>query len=85
MFLDDIAKETKNILTTVCDEHCTMSDKLLPKHCALLLAQVINRKKKDNPTVSGKRKNAGSTLLLKGFNDKPGSESYRKTREELTT
>lgn len=86
MFLDDMAKEAKNILTTVCDEQCTMSDKLLPKHCALLIAQAVNRKKKDKSTTSGK-KNTGSSMLLKGTNDndRPGGESYRKTREELTT
>jgi len=87
MFLDDMAKEAKNILTTVCDEQCTMSDRLLPKHCALLIAQAVNRKKKDKSS-SSKGKNAGASMLLGGAgddNDRPGSESYRKTREELTT
>jgi len=87
MFLDDMAKEAKNILTTVCDEQCTMSDRLLPKHCALLIAQAVNRKKKDKST-SSKGKNAGASMLLGGAgddNNRPGSESYRKTREELTT
>ncbi|XP_025425507.1 membrane-associated protein Hem [Sipha flava] len=88
MFLDDMAKEAKNILTTVCDEQCTMSDRLLPKHCALLIAQAVNRKKKDKSTTNSKGKNAGTSMLLGGAgddNDRPGSESYRKTREELTT
>lgn len=86
MFLDDMAKEAKNILTTVCDNQCTMSDRLLPKHCALLIAQAVNRKKKDKS--GGKGKNAGTSMLLGGLgddNDRPGAESYRKTREELTT
>jgi NCK-associated protein 1 len=28
MFLDEMAKEAKNIITTICDEQCTMSDKV---------------------------------------------------------
>lgn len=87
MFLDDMAKEAKNILTTVCDEQCTMSDRLLPKHCALLIAQAVNRKKKDKSS-SNKGKNTAATMLLGGMiddHDRPGAESYRKTREELTT
>lgn len=73
MFLDEMAKEAKNIITTICDEQCTMSDKLLPKHCAQTIAQLVNRKKKDK-----NKKNTAEIV-------KPGSESYRKTREELTT
>lgn len=46
---------------------------LLPKHCALPIAQIVNRKKKD--------KNKKSIPEM----TKPGTESYRKTREELTT
>lgn len=46
---------------------------LLPKHCAMLISQVVNRKKKE--------KNKKNILEV----PKPGVESYRKTREELTT
>uniref|UniRef100_A0A6V7HS69 Membrane-associated protein Hem n=1 Tax=Bracon brevicornis TaxID=1563983 RepID=A0A6V7HS69_9HYME len=73
MFLDEMAKEAKNIITTICDEQCNMSDKLLAKHCAQLISQVVNRKKKD--------KNKKNIYEV----HKPGIESYRKTREELTT
>ena len=73
MFLDEMAKEAKNIITTICDKQCNMSDKLLPKHCAALISQAVNRKKKD--------KNKKNMLEIR----KPGAESYRKTREELTT
>ncbi|KAL0273323.1 UNVERIFIED_CONTAM: hypothetical protein PYX00_006016 [Menopon gallinae] len=73
MFLDEMAKEAKNIITTICDEQCTMSDKLLPKHCAVLISQVVNRKKKD------KNKKSAPEIV------KPGTESFRKTREDLTT
>lgn len=87
-----MAKEAKNIITTICDEQCNLSDRvktfffnffvfkssfslsflqLLPKHCAPLIAQVVNKKKRDK--------------FRKPEVDKPGTESYRKTREDLTT
>lgn len=28
MFLDEMAKEAKNIITTICDEQCTLQDKV---------------------------------------------------------
>lgn len=73
MFLDEMAKEAKNIITTICDEQCLMADALLPKHCAKILSAQASRKKKDK----GK----------KHLDDikRPGDESYRKTREDLTT
>lgn len=72
LFLDEMSKEAKNIITTVCDEQCTLSDRLLPKHCAPMIAQVVNKKKRDK------------TPKKMEF-EKPGFESYRKTREDLTT
>lgn len=72
-FLDEMSKEAKNIITTICDEQCTLSDRLLPKHCAPQIAQVVNKKRRD-------KKNKVVQEL-----DKPGTESYRRTREELTT
>lgn len=76
MFLDEMAKEAKNIITTICDEQCTMADGLLPKHCAKLLAASSNRKKKDK--ALGNKKQLDEAR-------RPGDESVRKTREELTT
>jgi len=73
VYLEEMAKEAKNIITTICDEQCSLSDKLLPKHCAPLIAQVVNKKKRDK-----NKKNQPES-------DKPGMESYRKTREDLTT
>ncbi|XP_018322242.1 membrane-associated protein Hem [Agrilus planipennis] len=73
MFLDEMAKEAKNIITAICDEQCKLSDKLLPKHCVAIIAQQMNRKKKD--------KNKKNAVEI----EKPGKESYRKTRENLTT
>jgi NCK-associated protein 1 len=73
MFLDEMAKEAKNIITTICDEQCMMADALLPKHCAKILSAAASRKKKDK----GKKHNDDIK--------RPGEESYRKTREDLTT
>ncbi|XP_040573731.1 membrane-associated protein Hem [Lepeophtheirus salmonis] len=72
-FLDEMAKEAKNIISTICEEQCNLSDKLLPKHCAPLIAQVVNKKKRDK---------SRKIIFDKEL---PGSESYRKTREDLTT
>nr|NVI74157.1 HEM-protein [Cucujiformia] len=73
MFLDEMAKEAKNIITAICDAQCKMSDKLLPKNCAQLIAAQLQKKKKD--------KNKKNITEI----EKPGKESYRKTRENLTT
>ncbi len=91
LFLDEMAKEAKNIITTICDEQCNLNDRLLPKHCAALIAQVVNSKKKKaaNHTGTGKR-NATASAAANAANanyplERPGNESYRKTREDLTT
>nr|NVI74239.1 HEM-protein [Cucujiformia] len=73
MFLDEMAKEAKNIITAICDAQCKMSDKLLPKNCAQLISAQLQKKKKD--------KNKKNIIEF----EKPGKESYRKTRENLTT
>lgn len=73
IFLDEMTKEARNIILAVCDEQCMMADKLLPKHAAPQIAQVVNKKKRDR-----KNKQIGGDL------EKPGTESYRRTREELT-
>lgn len=72
-FLDEMAKEARNIITTICDRQFQLSDQLLPKHVAPQIAQVVNKKKRDKKTK----------VIAEG--DKPGAESYRRTREELTT
>ncbi|KAI1280571.1 Membrane-associated protein Hem [Halotydeus destructor] len=72
-FLDEMSKEARNIITTICDKQCELSYKLLPKHAAPLIVQHVNKKKREK-----KSKVVAET-------DKPGSESYRRSREELTT
>merc|ERR1719225_799672 len=73
LFLDEMSREAKNIITTICDEHCNMSDRLLPKHCAALIAEAVSKKSKTKKRVNP----------IMG--SRPGEESYRKTREDLTT
>ena len=79
IFLDEMAKEAKNIITTICDKQCSLSDKLLPKHAAPQIAQIVHKKKNLGNRKDRKSKNVMAEL------DKPGSESYRRSREELTT
>lgn len=73
IFIDEMTKEARNIVTTICDEQCMMVDKLLPKHAVPQLAQVVNKRKRNK-----KNRQLGGEL------EKPGIESYRRTREELT-
>nr|MBE5725879.1 HEM-protein [Cucujiformia] len=73
MFLDEMAKEAKNIITAICDAQCKMSDILLPKNCANLISAQLQKKKKDK-----NKKNTTEII-------KPGKESVRRTREVLNT
>lgn len=73
-FLDEISREIRNIITTICEEQYIMAEKLLPRHVAPQIAQVVNKKKSRDK----------KTKLI-SEEDRPGAESYRRTREELTT
>ncbi|CAG0879245.1 unnamed protein product [Cyprideis torosa] len=73
MFLDEMAKEAKNIITTICDQQCMLSYELLPKYAAPALMAQVHRKKRDK---ARRGPLSGEEL--------PGMESFRKTREELT-
>ena len=75
IFLDEMAKEAKNIITTVCDKQCLLSDQLLAKNAAPQIALVVQKKKRD-------KKNKQPAIVEP---DRPGNESYRRSREELTT
>lgn len=73
IFLEEMTKEARNIIRTTCDEQCMLADKLLPKHAVPQLAQVVKKRNRNK-----KNKQLGTEL------EKPGVESYRRTREELT-
>ncbi|XP_037527990.1 membrane-associated protein Hem isoform X1 [Rhipicephalus sanguineus] len=82
-FLDEMSKEAKNIITTICDEQCTLSDRLLPKHSAPHMALLAMHQRKQR-TDKKHRQGAGGAQP-NAPRDKPGAESYRRTREELST
>ena len=71
LFLDEMAKEAKNIITTICDEQCNLSDRLLPKHCATLIAQKIESKKNKRGNDKARAAKIGLYQL-----ERPGTESY---------
>ncbi|XP_066564392.1 nck-associated protein 1-like [Amia ocellicauda] len=72
-FLEEIAKQTCNVIMEICAEQCNLSDQLLPKHCAQTISKARNKKqKKQTP-----RKNEVQS-------EKPGTESQRKDRAIVT-
>ncbi|XP_072572835.1 nck-associated protein 1-like isoform X3 [Paramormyrops kingsleyae] len=73
MFLDEMAKQARNLITDICTEQCALSDQLLPKHCAKTISQAVTKKSKKPP---GKK---GEPEL-----EKPGVESMRKSRLLVT-
>ncbi|XP_077986054.1 nck-associated protein 1-like [Glandiceps talaboti] len=75
LFLDEMAKEAKNIITSICSVYCALNDKLLPKHCVQAIAFQQARKKKNNKDTRNKALQEP---------EKPGEESKRKTREDFT-
>ncbi|KAH9366077.1 hypothetical protein HPB48_011206 [Haemaphysalis longicornis] len=91
-FLDEMSKEAKNIITTICDEQCTLSDRLLPKHSAPHMALLAMHQRKQRGDKKHhhnahhhQRGGAGQGGTAAAPRDKPGAESYRRTREELST
>jgi NCK-associated protein 1 len=68
-----MSKEARNVISTICDKQLAMADQLLAKHVAPQISQVVNKKKRDKKAK------------VINEEDKPGGESYRRTREELTT
>ncbi|XP_040035453.1 nck-associated protein 1 isoform X1 [Gasterosteus aculeatus] len=73
MFLDEMAKQARNLITDICTEQCTLSDQLLPKHCAKTISQAVNKKSKKATGKKGEPER-----------EKPGMESMRKNRLLVT-
>uniref|UniRef100_A0A8C1T5N3 Nck-associated protein 1 n=1 Tax=Cyprinus carpio TaxID=7962 RepID=A0A8C1T5N3_CYPCA len=73
MFLDEMAKQARNLITDICTEQCTLSDQLLPKHCAKTISQAVNKKSKKQTGKKGEPER-----------EKPGVESMRKNRLLVT-
>lgn len=47
VFLDEMCKEAKNIVTNICNEHCVLADQLLPKNVARLIAEAMEKRSID--------------------------------------
>ncbi|XP_066287514.1 nck-associated protein 1-like isoform X4 [Branchiostoma lanceolatum] len=73
-FLDEMAKEAKNIITSICDEQCKLGDQLLPKNAAKTISIAIERKRNQNKAKK-----------LPQEPDKPGRESMRRSRTDVTS
>ncbi|XP_064160819.1 nck-associated protein 1-like [Anguilla rostrata] len=73
-FLEEIARQTCNVVLEICAEQCNLNDQLLPKHCAQTISTARNKKlKKAEPKKGAVQK------------EKPGAESQRKDRAIVTT
>ncbi|OUC42540.1 hypothetical protein D917_02854 [Trichinella nativa] len=83
LFLDEIAKEARNVVSTAYEQHRLLSDELLPKTCAKLIANAINKenRKKSNFMTLEKKSFKRSLSPQHGY---PGDESYRRSREDMT-
>ncbi|KRX16108.1 Nck-associated protein 1 [Trichinella nelsoni] len=83
LFLDEIAKETRNVVSTAYEQHRLLSEELLPKTCAKLIANAINKenRKKSNFMTLEKKSFKRSLSPQHGY---PGDESYRRSREDMT-
>ncbi|GAA6228038.1 nck-associated protein 1-like [Lates japonicus] len=72
-FLEQIAKQTSNIVLEICAEQCNLNDQLLPKHCAENISAARHRKQKKPVPKKGEVQK-----------EKPGAESLRKDRSVVT-
>nr|XP_022336587.1 nck-associated protein 1-like isoform X3 [Crassostrea virginica] len=73
-FLKEMSDEVNQVITAICEEQCMLNYKLLPKHSAASILQSSNKHKKKQD----KKKHAGPE------EEKPGTESIRKNRENFT-
>lgn len=83
-FLDEMAKEAKNIVTNISDQHCLLADKTLPKHCARLIGQAMHQKKQKGKPADKKGSGGQGQGVQQLQTAMPGDESQRKSREEMT-
>ncbi|KAJ0068539.1 hypothetical protein NL108_008892 [Boleophthalmus pectinirostris] len=72
-FLEQIAKQTSNVILEICAEQCMLHDQLLPKHCAETVSAARYRKQKKPVPKKGEVQK-----------EKPGAESLRKDRTVAT-
>lgn len=74
LFLDSMAKEARNILSQLCPDHIQLNQQLWQLQALRLMTELAGDRKKDK----NKRNVQGEFVP-------PGSESFRKSRESLTT
>lgn len=74
LFLDSMAKEARNILSQLCPDHIQLNQQLWQLQAVRLMTEISGDRKKDK-----NKKNIHSEFVP------PGSESFRKSRESLTT
>lgn len=74
LFLDSMAKEARNILSQMCPDYIQLNQQLWQVQAVRLMTELSADRKKDK-----NKKNVQSEFVP------PGSESFRKTRESLTT
>ncbi|XP_040890168.1 nck-associated protein 1-like [Toxotes jaculatrix] len=72
-FLEQIAKQTSNVVLEICAEQCNLNEQLLPKHCAETISAARHRKQKKPVPKKGEVQK-----------EKPGAESLRKDRTVAT-
>uniref|UniRef100_A0A3B4UXM3 NCK associated protein 1 like n=1 Tax=Seriola dumerili TaxID=41447 RepID=A0A3B4UXM3_SERDU len=73
IFLEQIAKQTSNVVLEICAEQSNLNDQLLPKHCAETISAARHRKQKKPMPKKGEVQK-----------EKPGAESLRKDRTVVT-
>uniref|UniRef100_A0AAV2M3B0 Uncharacterized protein n=1 Tax=Knipowitschia caucasica TaxID=637954 RepID=A0AAV2M3B0_KNICA len=75
-FLEQIAKQTSDIILEICEDQRKLQEQLLPRHCAEVVSAARHRKqKKTAPKKTDQKQNQ---------NQNPGSESLRKDRAVTT-
>lgn len=72
-FLEQIARQTSNVILEICAEQSMLNDQLLPKHCAETISAARYRKQKKPLPKKGEVQK-----------EKPGAESLRKDRTTAT-
>ncbi|KFD72717.1 hypothetical protein M514_01844 [Trichuris suis] len=82
LLLEEMAKETRNVVANVCEKHCLLSEELLPKNCAKMIVEAIQRQRKKSGFMTLDKK--GTKRPLSPQSVLPGDESYRLSRDEMT-
>lgn len=97
-FLDEMAKEARNIVTNICEQQCGLADQVRLQNGKRFFKKISkifqllpkNCAKLIAEAMRRKGKNASASDKKAGKQSQqiqtamPGDESYRRTREEMT-